>query len=258
MKIFMKVSLVSLILMAFLISTATAASKLDLKRLLVLYLCDEGGGEVLKDSSGNGWDADLPKASWEKGVFNQAVRMKKTNSTVIGDIISSTAKTGELSIMSWINMNAHTTYNGIVSMTNPACNAGCCYRLMINPSKSPFWNAGQHSDKSLASFSFELNKWYHYAMICNGKVTKIHINGDFVGEVPENYPLPEFKEVTLYVGTGESPGSWQVEDCAFDEVMIWNKALDENEIKTVMQGHKVFSAVDANGKITTTWAKVKS
>jgi len=142
-------------------------------------------------------------------------------------------------------------------MSNPACNASCCYRLMINPSKNPFWNAGQHSDKSLGNFVFELKKWYHYAMVCDGKVTKISIDGKFVGEVAENFKLPEFKEVTLYVGTGESPGAWKVEDLAIDEVMIWNKALDEKELGSVIKGYKVFSAVDANGKLAATWAEVK-
>ncbi len=66
MRTLVKISLVSLILITFLISTAGAASRLDLKRLLVLYLCDEGSGDVLKDSSGNGWDASVPNAKWEE------------------------------------------------------------------------------------------------------------------------------------------------------------------------------------------------
>jgi len=98
MKVFVKILSVSLVLLAFMISTAKSA-ELDLKRLLVLYLCDEGSGNKLKDSSGNGWDADLPNAKWEKGVFGQAIRLQKANSEVKGDIISSTAKTGEISIM---------------------------------------------------------------------------------------------------------------------------------------------------------------
>lgn len=259
MRIFMKAFLVSLILMAFLISIAGAVEvELDLERLLVLYLCDEGSGEVLKDSSGNGWDADLPSAKWENGVFDKAVRMQRTNSVVIGDIISSTAQTGEISIMCWVNMTTHTNYNGLVSMSNSACDASCCYRLMINPSKNPFWNAGQHADKSLPNFTFELKKWYHYAMVCDGDVTKIYVDGELIGEMAEGFKLPKFNEVTLYVGTGESPGAWQVEDSAFDEVMVWDKALDQDEMKTVMEGYKVFSAVDANGKLAATWGEMKS
>jgi hypothetical protein len=248
----LKTSAIVIFIMAFLISTAVAA-KLDLSRLLVLYLCDETSGEVLKDSSGNGWDADVPKATWENGVFGKAVGLKKTNSEVTGDIVSSTAKTEEISIMCWVNMNSHSTYNGLVSMSNPECDASCCYRLMINPSKNPFWNAGAHVDQSLANFTFDLKKWYHYAMAVDDDVTKIYVDGEFIGEQAKGFAFPDFDEVTLYVGTGESPSAWQVEDLAIDEVMVWDKMLDEDEMQIVMEGHKAFAAVDVNGKLAATW-----
>jgi hypothetical protein len=253
----LKTSVIVIFIMAFLISTAGAA-KLDLSRLLVLYPCDESSGEVLKDASGNGWDADVPKATWEDGVFGNAVGMKKTNSEVSGDIIGSTAKTKEISIMCWVNMTAHSTYNGLVSMSNPECDASCCYRLMINPSKNPFWNAGAHVDQSLANFTFDLKKWYHYAMAVDDDVTKIYVDGEFIGEQAKGFAFPDFDEVTLYVGTGESPSAWQVEDLAIDEVMVWDKMLDEDEMQIVMEGHKAFAAVDVNGKLAATWGGMKS
>ena len=247
-----------LILFLGVLATHVLAANLDLSRLLVLYLCDESSGEVLKDASGNGWDADIPNAKWEDGVFGKAVRMQKTNSEVKGDIISSTAETGEISIMCWVNMAVHTNYNGLVSMSNPACDASCCYRLMINPNKNPFWNPGRHADLSLASFTFDTETWYHYALTVDGEVNKIYIDGELTGEQPDAFEVPEFDEVTLYVGTGESPGSWQVEDSAIDEVMIWDKALGEDEMKTVIEGYKVFAAVDANGKLASTWGRLKA
>jgi hypothetical protein len=253
-KVFL-ILLTNSIMTMFLISTASAAN-LDLKRLLLFYPCDEGGGEVLKDASGRGFDAALPKAKWEAGVFDKAIRLQKTNSEVKGDIISSVGKTGEISMMCWVNMTVHTTYNGLISIEAPE--AGCCeFRLMIDPTKNPFWDAGRHADKKLGNFAFELKKWYHYAMAANGEVTKIYVDGKFIGEQVESFKLPTFKEVTIYVGTGEAPGTWTVEDLAMDEIMIWDKALDEKEMKMVMEGSKVFMAVNTSGKLATTWAGLK-
>ncbi len=208
------------IIFVLVFSLGAQAAKLDLSRLLVFYPCDETSGETLKDASGRGWDATVPNAKWEKGVFGNAVRLQKTNSEVKGDIISSTAKTGEISIMCWFNMSAHSTYNGLVSIAHPSCDASCCYRLMVNPAKQPFWNAGQHVDRSSTKITFELNKWYHYAMVVSGKTTKIYVDGKFIGEMDENFSPPQFDTVTVYVGTGEKPGTWTVENAAFDEVMI--------------------------------------
>ena len=69
MKLLIRISLISLVIMVFSISTATGAAMLDLKRLLLFYPCDESGGDVLTDASGHGWDGDVANASWEKGVL---------------------------------------------------------------------------------------------------------------------------------------------------------------------------------------------
>lgn len=252
-----KLSLVIIVITAFMASGIVNSAGIDLKRLLLFYPCDETGGDTLKDASGNGWHATAPGAKWEKGVFNNAVRLTKVNSEVKGDIISSTAKTGEISIMCWFKMYAHSTYNGLVSIANSSCDASCCYRLMVNPGKNPFWNAGHHVDKSLANFTFDLNKWYHYALVANGNEDLIFVDGKLIGKQAEGFKLPELVPVTVYVGTGESPSAWRIEDSAIDEVMIWDKALTENEINEVMKGSKVFMAVSAMGKLTTTWAKMK-
>lgn len=58
MRIFIKTFLVSLALMAFLMTTG-ASAKLDLSRLLLFWSCDDGSGDVLKDGSGNGFDAKI-------------------------------------------------------------------------------------------------------------------------------------------------------------------------------------------------------
>jgi len=81
------------------------------------------------------------------------------------------------------------------------------------------------------------------------------VDGEFIGEQVENFPLPDFQDVTVYLGTGESPGTWPVEDTTFDEVMIWDKALTEDEIKLLMEDDIL--AVQPHGKLAVTWAKLK-
>ena len=59
----------------------------------------------------------------------------------------------------------------------------------------------------------------------------------------------------VYIGTGEAPGTWTVEDAVIDEVMIWDKALTEDEVNEMMLGDVM--AVSYGGKLTTTWADIK-
>ena len=255
MRLFTKASLVSLIVMVFLASTSLA---LDPSRLLVYWACDDGSGDMLTDGSGNGWDAAIQEGTheWVNGKYGGDIRLQKSYGVVEGDVISSTGQTGEITIACWVNLAVHTTYNGLVSIANPACDASCCYRIMANPNKNPFWNAGHHADKSLADFTFSLDTWHHYVLVADGVTDKIYVDGTLIGEVEENFPLPEFLEVSVYLGTGESPSAWLVEDCAFDDVMIWDKALTEDEVNTIMSGG--LTAVAPGGKLESTWAAIKS
>jgi len=151
--------------------------------------------------------------------------------------------------------NFSTDYDGLISIEAPV--GDCCeYRLMVNPSFNPFWDAGHHADKSLGNFKFELKKWYHYALTANGKSGKIYVDGKFIGEQVENFKLPDFKDVTVYLGTGESPGVHPVEDAIFDDVMIWDIALTENDLKQIMLGDIL--AVHPQSKLAVTWARIKT
>jgi len=247
------------LLIAFMVVglTAEVEAALDLSRLLLYWPCDEGSGDKLGDKSGHGWDATIKggKSSWEEGIFGKAIRLQLAYAQVDGNIIESTGDTGEITIMTWFKMDQHITYDGLVSIEAPE--GDCCeYRLMVNPGFNPFWNCGHHADKSLAGFTFELKKWYHYALTGDGKSGKIYVDGAFIGEQVENFKLPKFKQVTVYLGTGESPGTWPVEDATFDEVMIWDKALSNEEIKEVMDGKHL--AVELRNKLAVTWGEVKS
>jgi len=254
MKLFIRVTLVSLIVMALL---ASASFAVDSSRLLLYWACNEGSGDMLADGSGNGWDATIQDGAheWVNGKYGSAIRLQKAYAVVEGDVISSTAQTGEITIASWINLAVHTTYNGLVSIQSDLGDV-CDYRLMANPAKNPFWNAGHHVDQSSADFAFSLETWYHYVLVADGVTSKVYVDGVLIAEETEDFPLPEFPEVAVYIGAGESPGTWPAEDCAFDDVMIFDQALTEDDVNTIMGGG--LAAVAPVGKLPATWAGLKA
>ncbi len=252
----LKFSLIIVVIAAFMASGVVMSAGIDAKRLLLYWSCNDGNGETLKDDSGRGFDGTLKgNFVWVKGQVGGAVQLKGGYGEVKGNIIESTAKTGEITLACWFMMNDHASYDGIISIASPLCDASCCYRLMVNPGNNPFWNAGHHVDKSLPNFSFEKNKWYHYALTSDSKSGKIYVDGKFIGEAVENFKLPEFPDVTVYIGRGESSGVHPTEDATIDEVTIWDKALGENEFQFIMKPN--FLAVLGLGKITTKWAELK-
>ena len=230
------------------------------ENILLYYSFDKLSGNTVKDDSGNGHDGELiGKGGLVKGKFNQAIQL---NGGIVQmdkrDVISSVGKTGELTLESWIFLNSHASYDGIISIEAPE--GDCCeFRTMVDPGFLPFWDAGHHVDKKLANFTFELKKWYHYVLVADGKDGKIYINGEFIGEQRENFDLPEFKEVTIYIGAGENPNVHKVEDAIIDEVVIYNKALTEKEIQASMElSVPGVLSVEPQGKLAVKWGEIKS
>ena len=76
----------------------------------------------------------------------------------------------------------------------------------------------------MASFKFELKKWYHF-----------------------------------YIGVGENPNVHRVEDAIIDEIVVYNKALTEEEVKASMKlGLPGVLAVKPTGKLAVMWGDLKS
>jgi len=253
----MKTFIVVLFALAIVVTGATRVSaELDFDRLLLYWPCDDDGGDTLTDESGNGFDATIVGAhDWEEGQFGGAVSLQNTCASVIGDVVSSTADTGEITLTSWVFLRNHASYSGVLSIANPSCDAACCYRFLINGGGNPFWNGGVHTDKTAGSFVFDLDTWYHVALTVGGGMDKIYVDGELVTEQAGIDP-PEFDEVTVFLGAGESAGSHLIEDGIFDEAMIWNIALEEEDFADLMDGS--YLAVQPAGKLILTWARIKT
>ena len=241
-------------------------SKIALSKLISLISVSNdkftGKGKV-NDDSGHGHHAELvgKGESFNDGPFKKAIRLNGgiVQMSPARDVISSVSKTGQITMEAWFFLNQHSSYDGIISL-EAVDGGGCCeFRTMVDPNFNPFWDAGHHADKKLANFKFELKKWYHYVLVADGKDGKIYVDGKFIGAQPENFKLPTFKQTLVYIGAGENPNVHRVEDAIIDEVVVYNKALDEKEINASMKlSVPGVLAVESTGKLAVTWGDIKS
>ena len=245
------------VICVFAVSLSHAIEEED---ILVYYSFDKLNGNKVIDDSGNGNDAELNgKGALKKGAFKNGIHL---NGGVVqmaqNDFIVPIGEKTEITMEAWFFLNQHAAYDGIISIEAAA--GGCCeFRTMVNPGFNPFWDAGHHADKSLGNFKFELKEWYHYVMVADGKDGKIYVNGEFIGSQPENFKWPKFKEAAIYIGAGENPTLHKVEDAIIDEVVIYAKALTEEEIKESMElSVPVVLAVEARDKLAVTWGELKT
>ena len=106
-----------------------------------------------------------------------------------------------------------------------------------------------------AAAAVKANEWTHICFWCDAdsNTRRIYING---------VQKAQDQGKSLYKGIkGDTMvGSWGPNGQKFsgliDEVMLWDRALSEKEIEFSMDPSS--AAVDASGKLTTTWARIKS
>ncbi len=246
---------------AILLLTVSYTYALEQKDILVFYSFDILDGNMIKDESGKNHDAELVgNGELVDGEFNKAIHL--TGGVVhlsnANDVVKPISENGEFTLAAWFYLNSHANYDGIVSIEVPG--GDCCeFRMMVDPNFKPFWDAAHHVDRKLDNFTFELNKWFHYVLVADGKDGKIFVNGEFVGSQQENFEFPNYEEASVFIGAGESLNSHKVEDALIDEVAIYSKALTEKEVQSSMElGVKGALAVEAEHKLALTWGQLKS
>ncbi|MEO2003638.1 MAG: LamG domain-containing protein [Candidatus Poribacteria bacterium] len=239
----------------------TSCLALDMNGLIAAYPMDDGSGAVAVDVSGNGHDGVITEGTWVAGVYGEAVQFSGGQSHMAAEGVLASLPNNAISIGAWFQLQAHTTYEGIISGSEAgvgAVSGECCqYRIMIDPGFSPFYNAGGHQDVTVSGANVEEGVWYHYALTIDGTVT-LYLDGAVVAESNAvNDPLPELG-TPLLVGTGEGPGTWPLTGLV-DEVFVYDRALSAAEVNAIMgESLAASTAVDARGKLPLSWAAMKS
>ena len=120
---------------------------------------------------------------------------------------------------------------------------------------------------------YAVEEWVHVAYVVDGSEATAYVTSSVTGDtvVPASgqsnpreieTPLLTFPERPVEIGVGRHVGGnagndfWI--DGMIDEVYFWDRALGEDEVKELAGGALLGAvAVEAQGKIATTWAQIK-
>jgi len=237
---------------------------MDVKKdsaLVGLWLFDEGSGTVVKDSSGNVNDGTINgDFTWDTGKFGKAIVSPGAGSIDVPKSASLDTVTKAMTIAAWFRIDADSD----TGIRRP--NA---FLLEDQSATEPFpdsfsfrmWTAAGLSPGVYGETALEQKKWNHVAGTYDGTQMKLYING-----VPEKEVLSDANAVIDGIWSGDvgTPADGlQLKFASetliggMDEVMLFNRALTDSEIKEIMVGALNTTAVDANAKLTTTWAAIK-
>lgn len=224
---------------------------------LVLYLpFEDGKGDIARDASGNGNDGKLIKGpKWVAGQSGMALEFQGNSYVEVPDKPNSGLDGVDgLTIEAWVKQSAHHD-NGIVVKLTGGGFWPNSYNLETW-SDANMWFGVEQDALAISAPKYPLDKWFHFTGVFDGKAKKqsIYLNGKEVaqGNAPTN-KVPD-GDKPVWIGTVD-PNNFFFQGL-LDEVAIYSRALTEGEIQQDMRG--VVLAVQSEGKLATTWGKLKA
>ncbi len=252
------VLLIVLILFASAAPFAYAQNEPD-ESLILYFSFDELDGKNTIDHSqyeNNGEIAGDAKLA--DGKFGKALQLNGESDWVEVPHDNILTVDESVTVMAWINTERHQgpggqRWQGILAKSN---NPRSYSFYTEFPSECLHLSVG--GGGSVCDGKVELEKWQHVVAQVDDGTHRYWINGKNVGEFGGKPPPPgKADSASLLVGKTHE-GSREFLGL-IDEVRVWNRALDEDEVIEQMDiGFFEMFAVDPRQKLTTTWGQIKS
>ena len=216
-----------------------------------------------KDSSGNGIDGTLYGATFADGKFRKGLSFNGIND--YADFGEGGGKldfgTGPFSIEFWINYKGTTLHPngstiigksfggsdtpGFMAWTSTWFGDGSNYGLIIITSTAP-WGESGGSDWG----KYYPNNWYHVVLVRDGNTYIIYKNGDYShSETSAGNGLNVNNDASLKIGDSEARPLTPLPyfNGLIDEVRIYNRALNANEVKTNYEAGQIIITSSPSG-----------
>lgn len=251
-----KAVLACMVLASMLIFSVPSYAEIDTENVVAVWLFDEDGGDVIKDSSGNGHDGQaVGGPAWEDGQFGKALQF---------DGVDDWVEVDELGVFDEVTICVWARYTGKVGIfrvifNNNGWAAGDLHHQIRGPNELVFGvnGDGGHLFSEIFFDDSGLDIWHHFASSyssANG-FRQYHINGEPDASSEGTYP--PVKIGPGRIGSWDTPGrEWPG---LLDELVIFNTILEQDDIQEIMNnGIEGILSVDPAGKLATRWGNIKA
>ena len=233
---------------------------------LVLYFdYEDFKGDTVVEKSGRGYDGAIngKVTQSDDGKFGKAGHFVSGSFLDLDgpNIDANDIPTEGMSIVAWINVEAVSDmalFNARAGdstwLVHPEARGDGNYRWL---NRSP----GGATIFDIRAGKNEANEWIHYAGTFSRAegLAVLYINGTSVGEEKARVGTPIAPDWDLGARVGYNIDNNRPFNGLMDDLNIWKRGLAEDEVKFIMDnGVGGFLAVEAQGKLTTTWGRLKA
>ena len=253
--------LIVILLLATLIVIPTYSGHAASDETLVLYLpFDEGNGDEVKDQSQYENDGTIVEnVEWGEGVFGTAIAVVgQTGDAVVIPDSDSLKIEGEITLMAWTKRAGNVSYGHVIEKNVHDGEELNSYSLAASQSSiGIFMGTGQQRQFLKASSpNMTQDEWLHVAVTSDEKATKFYLNGEMILETARSFEFHGTNNADVRIGSAWNNPEF-IFNGAIDEVAIFTRALDEEEINKIMESG-ISAAVSQEGRLFATWASIKN
>ena len=217
-----------------------------------IWLFDEGTGKKAEDISGNGNDGELVKSpKWVQGKFGKALEFNGKD-TCVQTEQKLLDNLEEFTILCWVKTGNITVNRvGLVGQ-NDSPEFG-----FINPTSVNLWTPTVGGLTNPWKHGHPSKDWHHVGAVAAKKNVRVYIDGKAVeGGGPGPHGSSDFNVNIGGCGVWDGAGNWFTG--AIDEVAIFHSALEDGDIRKIMNGFaSLMTAVAPKDKLPLAWGKIK-
>lgn len=243
-----------------LLTAPVYAARIDPTAIVAVWLCDEGKGDTLTDSSGNKHDGKfVGKVDWTDGKFEKALEFFGEAGSRVEIPHDDSLTLDEWTITAWAKLPAGGGGAWAIIVVKDPGNGLQNYALDLNEQGRVFsevTNVGNWSDCGSNTTVYD-DKWHFLAASYDGKALRVYVDGK--KEKEQNFAKPDTN--TAPVTIGDRMDNSQPITGVIDDVGLFSAALGEDDLKDIMEnglGKALgIAAVEPASKLTTTWGRLK-
>ena len=235
----------------------------DLPSLMLYFDFESVNGKKVEDLSGKGNHGKIVgKPKIVDGKFGKAIEMTGGDDRIEVPHSDSLVFEKGVTFVTWSKIEK---WNGdgdqwIDKGAHAAKGTGC--GIMVYKTSSFYFMLGDGGTRNDLTFGAGEkvpvgNAWHHITGTYNGKEMIAYGDGKPFGEKKAGFKLQCTAEVPLVVGGGVQRPQYMFEG-ALDEVAVFNRSLNQTEIKEIMEGIGQILTVKAEDKLPITWGMIKN
>ncbi len=222
---------------ALLALTATAGDEARAEEgLAAHWTFDEGDGQVARDLTGNGHDAQLDGPEWVWSPRGHALRFDGVDDIVTYADVDGMNLVGDISLMVWIKTpasDAPTTNRLIFGDSGAGVQRNLNLRLSCYGQLMFEWADGKRNAYLTADANLLDGAWRHVTVVCDSGAMHavLYVDGEPVSRM--RMPLP----ISKAPARGRMSGMW-AGGCLkgdLDDIRLYNRALSPDEVRDAFQ-----------------------